>query len=60
MSRFYQNVLTGKQVEVKSLEEDDYYQDNPANWVRIKALAPGKKVAEAPEAETPPAPRRDK
>lgn len=36
MSRWYQNVLTGKKVEVQTLEEDDFYQANAANWSRIE------------------------
>ena len=35
MSRWYQNVLTGEQVEVKTLDEDDFYVENAANWSRI-------------------------
>jgi hypothetical protein len=41
MARFYQNVLTGQQVEVKTFDEEDFYLDNPANWVRVKALSSG-------------------
>lgn len=37
MARWYQNVLTGEQIEVKTLAEDDFYQDNKANWARIVA-----------------------
>ncbi len=37
MSRFYQNVLTGEKVEVKTLDEDDFYIENKANWSRIPA-----------------------
>ena len=37
MSRFYQNVLSGEKVEVKTLEEDDFYLENKANWSRIPA-----------------------
>jgi hypothetical protein len=37
MSRWYQNVLTGEQVEVKTLDEDDFYVENKANWSRIAA-----------------------
>ena len=44
MSRFYQNVLSGEKVEVKTLEEDDFYLENAANWSRIPT---------PPEAETP-------
>lgn len=40
MSRWYQNVLTGEQREVKTLAEDDYYVDNAPNWARIKAPSP--------------------
>jgi hypothetical protein len=36
MSRWYQNVLTGKRVEVKTLEEDDFYADNASNWARVE------------------------
>jgi hypothetical protein len=39
MARFYQNVLTGQQVEVKTFEEEDFYLENQANWCRIKALS---------------------
>lgn len=39
MARFYQNVLTGQQVEVKTFDEEDFYLDNQANWCRIKALS---------------------
>jgi hypothetical protein len=47
MARWYQNVLTGQQVEVKTLDEDDFYVDNKANWCRI--AAPSKPApAEAP------------
>lgn len=35
LSRFYQNVLTGQKVEVKTLDEDDFYMENSANWSRI-------------------------
>jgi len=35
MSRWYQNTLTGQQVEVKTLEDDDYYAANAPNWSRI-------------------------
>ena len=37
MSRFYQNVLSGEKVEVKTLDEDDFYLENKANWSRIPA-----------------------
>ena len=40
MSRWYQNVLTGAQVEVKTLEEDDFYALNAGNWARIEAPSP--------------------
>lgn len=40
MSRWYQHVLTGCQVEVKTLEEDDQYSAPGSNWVRI-APPPG-------------------
>jgi hypothetical protein len=50
MSRFYQNVLTGKQVEVTTLEDDDFYVENSANWCRIAAPQPQKrKKAAEPE-----------
>jgi len=39
MARWYQNVLTGEQVEVKTLDEDDFYVENKANWCRIKGPA---------------------
>jgi hypothetical protein len=42
MSRWYQNVLTGKQVEVRTLEEDDFYAANAPNWARIAAPSPAK------------------
>jgi hypothetical protein len=35
MARWYQNVLTGEQVEVKTLDEDDFFVENSANWSRI-------------------------
>lgn len=35
MSRWYQHMLTGRQVEVKTLEEDDQYSAPGSNWVRI-------------------------
>jgi len=47
MSRWYQNVLTGKQVEVKTLDEDDFYVENAANWSRIPEPPGGKKSAAA-------------
>lgn len=37
MSRWYQNALTGQKVEVKTLDEDDYYAANRSNWVRVAA-----------------------
>ena len=37
MARWYQNVLTGEKVEVKTLADDDFYVDNKANWSRIVA-----------------------
>jgi hypothetical protein len=43
MSRWYQNVLTGVRVEVKTLEEDDFYAANSGNWARVYP-------AEAPKA----------
>ena len=55
MSRWYQNVLTGEQVEVKTLEEDDYYVENKANWCRI-AAPPGAEKAALPMKE--PAPKK--
>jgi hypothetical protein len=48
MARWYQNVLTGVQVEVKSLDEDDFYVENAANWSRI-AAPPGKEEKLAPK-----------
>ena len=51
MSRWYQNVLTGQQVEVKTLDEDDFYVENKANWSRITA-PPG---AEKPTEKKPAA-----
>ena len=47
MARWYQNVLTGKQVEVKTLEDDDFYVDNKANWSRI--MGPAKIEKQAPQ-----------
>jgi hypothetical protein len=55
MSRWYQNVLTGKQVEVKTLEEDDFYAANAPNWARIAAPSPAEKKV-APKAEFVAAP----
>lgn len=52
MARWYQNVLTGEQVEVKTLEEDDYYVDNAPNWARIAAPMPEPE----PASEEQPAP----
>lgn len=46
MSRWYQNVLTGAQVEVKTLKEDDFYQENSANWARIAAPTPTESTPE--------------
>lgn len=40
MSRWYQHVLSGERVEVKSLEEDDFYAENVSNWARVSAPAP--------------------
>lgn len=56
MSRWYQNLLSGKQVEVKTLDEDDFYLENAANWCRIKA-PPG---AEKPVPEPVAAPAAKK
>jgi hypothetical protein len=50
MARWYQNVLTGEQREVKTLAEDDYYVDNAHNWARIAAPMP------MPEPEPEPDP----
>jgi hypothetical protein len=52
MARWYQNVLTGQQVEVKSLEEDDFYAENPGNWARI-AGPPRAEAAKKPAAKKP-------
>lgn len=54
MARWYQNVLTGEQVEVKTLDEDDFYVENAANWSRI--AAPEKPAQ--PESEKKQAPRK--
>jgi hypothetical protein len=58
MSRWYQNVLSGVQVEVLTLEDDDFYQDNSANWARIATPAPKPEpaviVEPEPEPETEP------
>lgn len=40
MARWYQNALTGQQVEVKTLEEDDFYAENSSNWVRVNPTPP--------------------
>lgn len=54
MARWYQNVLTGEQVEVKTLDEDDYYVENKSNWSRIVAPPKAeKKPAPAPAAPAP-------
>ena len=47
MSRWYQNVLTGEQREVKTLEEDDFYVEHVANWARIPAPPGSAKSAAA-------------
>lgn len=52
MARWYQNVLTGKQVEVKTLDDDDFYQDNKANWCRIAAPSKPAPVAAPAAAKT--------
>jgi len=39
-SWWFQNVLTGEQREVKTLDEADFYVKNVANWCRIKAPSP--------------------
>jgi hypothetical protein len=57
MARWYQNVLTGEQREVKTLAEDDYYVDNAPNWARIAppptADEPVPAAAPAPVAPLP-------
>lgn len=55
MARWYQNVLTGEQREVKTLDEDDYYVDNAANWSCIVA-PPGSE--EKPVPAKPPAKKK--
>lgn len=40
MAHWYQNVLTGEQREVKTLDDDDFYVENVANWARIVAPSP--------------------
>lgn len=50
MARWYQNVLTGVQVEVKTLDEDDFYAENAANWSRIPAPPATAKPVEKPAA----------
>ena len=57
MARWYQNVLTGEQREVKSLEEDDFYQDNASNWCRIKVPPGAEKPAPAKQGVQKPAPK---
>ena len=58
MPRFYQNVLTGEKVEVKSLDEDDFYLENAANWSRIEQppVAPKPEPVKDPVAK--PAPKQ--
>jgi len=53
MSRWYQHVFTGKQVEVKTLEEDDQYV-GVSVWSRIPA-PPG---SEAKPEPAKPAPKK--
>lgn len=57
MARWYQNVLTGEQVEVKTLEEDDFYAENAANWSRIPA-PPAAVKPEPPEPMKKPAAKK--
>ena len=49
MARWYQNVLSGVQVEVKTLDEDDFYVENVANWSRIPGPQPTEKPAPEPK-----------
>lgn len=56
MSRWYQNVLTGQQVEVRTLAEDDYYVENASNWARIVAPSPVLEPEPEPEPELGPEP----
>jgi hypothetical protein len=51
MSRFYQHVLTGQKVEVKTLDEDDYYVDNASTWERIEEPAKDEPVVKKPAAK---------
>jgi hypothetical protein len=49
MSRWYQNVLTGQQVEVTTLEEDEFYAVNSGNWARIYPVSDAKPPVEKPK-----------
>ena len=46
MGRWYQNVLTGEQVEVHTFEEEDRYLDTPP-WSRIPAPPDASPLSEA-------------
>lgn len=59
MSRWYQNGLTGAQVEVKTFEEEDRYLDTPP-WSRIPSPPDAPKPKPAPVAAPAPKPRGKK
>jgi hypothetical protein len=59
MSRWYQNGLTGAQVEVKTFEEEDRYLDTPP-WSRIPAPPEAVKAADPEPAPKPAAKTRAK
>ena len=60
MARWYQNVLTGEQREVKTLAEDDYYVDNAPNWARIAAPMPEPEPEPVDEPMPEPEPAKKK
>jgi hypothetical protein len=49
VSRFYQHVLTGERVEVKTLDEDDFYVANSSVWARVEEPASVPTAEEQPK-----------